>query len=93
MRLKKERIAILARNIVEGLIEKGYITPKIPEKDIIKKIDHTITEELMVEDRLDEEVREILKAYSKEIEAGNVSYHKMFQMIKRKLVKERGIIL
>lgn len=93
MKLKKERIAILAQSITDNLIEKEYISPHVSRDELAKRIEHTITEELMVEDRLNEEVRQILKAYSREIEQGNVSYHKMFQMIKNKLVKERGIIL
>lgn len=93
MKLKKERIAILSRNIVEGLIEKGYINPAVPRDEIISRIEHTITEEMMVEDRINEDVREIMKAYSKQIEQGSINYNKMFQMIKNKLVQERGVIL
>ena len=41
----------------------------------------------------DAEVRQMLKAYDKQIEQGQVDYQKMFQMVKQKLVRERGIIL
>ena len=93
MKLKKERIAILSKNIVEGLISKGSIAPQIPKDSLINKIENTITEEMMVEDRLNEEVREIMKVYSKQIDQGSINYNKMFQMIKNKLVQERGIVL
>ena len=93
MRLKKERIAILAKNIVEGLIEKKCVSPLIPKGDFISKIENTITEEMMVEDRLNEEVREILKTHSKQIDQGSINYNRMFQMIKNKLIQERGIII
>lgn len=93
MKLKKERIAILSRNIVEGLIERGSIAPEIPKADLIGRIENTITEEMSIEDKLNEEVREIMKTYSKQIEQGSINYNKMFQMIKNKLVQERGIIL
>jgi hypothetical protein len=93
MRLKKERIAILAKNIVEGLIDKKYVNPLISKGDFITKIENTITEEMLVEDRLNEEVREILKTHSKQIEQGSINYNKMFQMIKNKLIQERGIII
>ena len=93
MKLKKERITILSKNIVEGLIEKGGIVPQIPKEGLINKIENTITEELIIEDRLNEEVREIMKAYSKQIEQGSINYNKMFQMIKNKLVQERGIVI
>jgi hypothetical protein len=48
---------------------------------------------LSVEDRLNAEVRQLLKAYEQQIDQGQVDYQKMFQMVKQKLVRERGIIL
>lgn len=93
MKLKKERIAILSKNIVERLITKGCVTSIIPEEELISRIESTITKELVVEDRINEEVREIMKAYSKQIEQGSINYNKMFQMIKNKVVQERGVIL
>jgi len=56
-------------------------------------LNQTITEELMVEDRLNAEVRELMKNYETEIQRGGVDYQKMFTMIKNRLVKERGLIL
>jgi uncharacterized protein len=38
-------------------------------------------------------VRQLLKAYDAQIEQGQVDYQKMFQMVKQKLVRERGLIL
>jgi uncharacterized protein len=56
-------------------------------------LDAGITEELSVEDRLNTEVRTLMKQYDAEIERGGVDYQKMFTMIKTKLVRERGLIL
>jgi hypothetical protein len=39
------------------------------------------------------EVKEILKGYEAEMGEGNVDYRKMFLMVKKKLVQERGLIL
>jgi hypothetical protein len=47
----------------------------------------------MVEDRLNEEVKELLRAHTAEIERGNIDYARMFTMVKRQLVRERGLIL
>jgi hypothetical protein len=59
----------------------------------VEALDQAVTDELSIEDRLNGEVRQLLKAYEREIEAGQVDYQKMFTMIKQKLVRERGIIL
>jgi len=47
----------------------------------------------LVEDRLNAEVRKILKQYDAEFDSGRADYQKMFVMVKSKLVKERSIIL
>ena len=52
-----------------------------------------ITDELMVEDRLNEEVREVLIQHASEMERSNVTYTEMFKMVKKKLAREKGIIL
>ncbi|MCC6545204.1 MAG: DUF507 family protein [Nitrospirae bacterium] len=93
MKLKKERVAILATNIIEGLLKSGLIVPSVPREELIKKIENTITGDLMIEEKLNEEVREILKSHSKQLEKESVNYQRMFQMVKDRLVKERGIIL
>jgi hypothetical protein len=50
-------------------------------------------EELAIEDRINDEVREILKKYTGEIEKGRLDYRKMFELTKKKIVQERGVIL
>ena len=62
-------------------------------KSFVEQMDHAITEELSVEDRLNAEVRQLLKAYEQDIERGQVDYQRMFTMVKTKLARERGIIL
>ena len=57
------------------------------------EVSRLITADLMVEDRLNEEVKELLRAHTAEIERGNIDYARMFTMVKRKLVQERGLIL
>ena len=93
MKLSKERIGIIARDLVKSLMAGRYIALDIPEREFALKITEIITEELMLEDRLEAEARQILKSYESEIQIGNVDSHKMFLMIKKKLAEERGIIL
>ncbi len=93
MKFKKERVALLASNLTDGLVKGGFIVPAISNEELSKKIENTITEDLMIEEKLNEEVREILKSHSKQLEQENVNYQRMFQMVKDQLVRERGIIL
>lgn len=93
MRIPKTWVPLLTRKIIDNLLEKDLIEPKIPKDKLIEESEKIILEELMIEDRLNEEVREILKKFSADIEKGRLDYRKLFEMTKRKIVEERGIIL
>jgi uncharacterized protein len=93
MRLSKERVRHLTESVVARLQQDGYVELVGERKTLVEALDHAVTEELSVEDRLNVEVRQLLKAYEKQIEQGQVDFQKMFTMIKQKLVRERGIIL
>jgi len=93
MRLAKERIHHMADSLIGRLHAQGFIEVTGDKKVMRASLEQTITEELAVEDRLNAEIRQLMKRYEREIEQGQVDYQKMFTMIKQKLVRERGIIL
>jgi len=93
LRLTKERIGLLAKTLVEGLLKGGAVAYSGKKEALVRKVENMILQEMAVEERLNAEVEEILKSHQREIEKGNVDYHRMFQMVKSQLVKERGIIL
>jgi hypothetical protein len=93
MKLSKERIGILAKDIVKGLMNCHSIALDIPEVELAGRVAQIITEDFMLEDRLEAVVRQIMKSHEAELQKGNADFHKMFLMIKKKLARERGIIL
>lgn len=93
MKLSKERVAHLAQILAGRLQAGGHIDMAGPPKALVEALDRAITEELQVEDRLNAEIRGLMKAYEAEIEQGRVDYQKMFTMIKAKLVRDRGLVL
>ncbi|HKT33418.1 MAG TPA: DUF507 family protein [Nitrospira sp.] len=93
MRLSKERVRHMAEALAARLVQEGHVAVTGTSKALTEMLDQTMTDELLVEDRLNSEVRQLLKAYERQIEAGQVDYQKMFTMIKQKLVRERGVIL
>lgn len=93
MKLAKERVASLSKILVETLLKEGLIASSSKKELLIGKVESVILDDLQVEDRLNAEVREILKGYEKEIDQGNVDYQKMFQMIKKQLIKDRNLVV
>lgn len=93
MRLSKERIRHIAESLAAHLEHEGHVAIGGVRKAFADSLDHAITEELSIEDRLNAEVRQMLKAHEQEIERGQADYQKLFTLLKNKLVRERGIIL
>jgi len=93
MRLRREMIQYLAQAIARDLSATGCIQLLGGREKVEELVREIITEDLQVEDRLNDEVKDLLRAFSNEFNKGEADYHKMFTMVKRKLVQERGLIL
>ena len=83
----------MAKKIMDNLLAKEMISPKIPVEKLIEKTEAILFDELMVEDRLNNEVRELLKQHETDIERNRMDYRKLFELTKQKLVKERNLVL
>lgn len=93
MKLSKARIDQMAGTIIQRLQEQHYVELQGAPSKVSSVITQAIHEELSVEDRLNQEIRTLLKQYDTEFEKGRADYQKMFSMVKEKLVRERGLVL
>jgi hypothetical protein len=82
----------ITQSLVHALIREGTISTDKPGA-VIDRLSAVFLADLAVEDRLNEEVREILGKYNEEISRGDINYQEMFRKIKAKLARERNIIL
>lgn len=92
MRLSKIQIEHLAFITVRNLLKQEKILTEKKNK-LIDELAGLILEEFQKEDKLDQEVREILSKHMEKIRKENIEYQTMFRMIKTKLAKERKIVL
>ena len=93
MRVTKERIRVISVAVLEKLSSYQLFDVTGFKEKLVDTLEEAIRDELSVEDRLNSEVRMMLKQYDAEFNSGRADYQKMFTMVKSKLVKERGIIL
>ena len=93
MRIPKSWVRPITEKIVVELSAGGLIEPLVPLASLLDEAEALITDELMVEDRLNDEVREILRKHEGEIEKGKLDYRRMFDLTKQKLVRERNLVL
>src|ERR1700684_4127181 len=90
MLLPREFVAYLSRQIVRRL-SPGTIETHSPEK-VTELVHSIISGELDAEDKLNDEVREILQQYSDYMRREGVSYQEMFRKVKNTMIAERKVI-
>ena len=83
----------MAKKIIDNLIARELVKPNIPMDKLLAIAEGLMMEELMVEDRLSDEVRLLLKKHESEIERCRMDYRSLFELTKKKLVKERNLVL
>ncbi|MGH9788248.1 MAG: DUF507 family protein [Candidatus Acidiferrales bacterium] len=92
MRLSKEYVEYLSRAMVQRLLSSGVIETSNPDP-VREAISHTVLDELAIEDRINDKVREYMNQYADEIRRSGVSYQDMFKRIKSELVRREKVIL
>ncbi len=90
MLLAREFVAYLSRQLVHELSPKFLET--VEPQAVAELIATVFTEELEVEDRLNDEVRDILSQYADYMRREGVSYQEMFRRIKNTLISQRKVI-
>jgi hypothetical protein len=92
MLLSRDFVGYMAKEVVKRLLEKQMIETKAQEA-LVQRVRQTMANELGVEDRLSEEVRQILNQYSDEMRRTGASYQEMYKKVKSQLARERKLIL
>jgi len=93
MRMTKESIRHISSVVVDRLKSQQLFDVTGSKGKLVDALEKTITDELSAEDRLNAEVRQMLKQFDAEFDSGRADYQKMFLMVKNKLVKERSLVL
>jgi|SRR5580698_10109263 hypothetical protein len=92
MLFSKEYVGYLAREITNKLIEGEFI--EAPNKAAVaERINTAMLDELMLEDRINDEVRIILETYSDEMQRSGANYQEMFKKVKNELVRKYKAVL
>ena len=92
MRLTADEIQFISRKIVKTLVAAERLEVD-DEVRVVGGIAKTIVDELAVEDRLNDEAREVLAQHMTQMERADITYSEMFRKVKRELAKKKGIVL
>lgn len=92
MLLSRDYVGYMSKEIVKRLIAGKMIETKHVEA-LTEQVRKVMADEVTVEDRINEEVREILSQHSDEMRRMGVSYQEMYKKVKGQLARERKLIL
>ncbi|HEU5351076.1 MAG TPA: DUF507 family protein [Terracidiphilus sp.] len=92
MIFSREYIGYLARRTVKHLIDAKLITTS-DLKGTESRVSNGLVDELSLEDRINEEVRVILDAYSDEMRKTGAQYAEMFKKVKTELARKYKAVL
>ena len=90
MLLPKELVALIARRVAQRLTP-GMIDTGVPQR-VTEIAQEVILDELMAEDKLNDEVRALLDDYAEYMRKEGVSYQEMFRRAKSTLIAQRKIV-
>jgi hypothetical protein len=93
MRLSPEKIEHLSEQLVDLLAETDGVLFQADDAELKLAIREIITDELLVEERLDAEVHRMLQAYKYEITMGRMSYDDLYRKLRNRMIAERKIVL
>jgi hypothetical protein len=92
MRLSEFQVKLLCQKVLVGLKGKKLIQFKKPEGEVLTKMQEIFIKDLKVEDAINKEAEKILAQYEAQM-GDKIDRQKMFQMIKKQLIKDKGVIV
>jgi hypothetical protein len=93
MKLSETRVDRLAAQIVDTLADRDDVRLNAGDAKLLHAVTRIMVDELMVEERIEAEVRDLLDQYRNDIAAGRLNRSDLYTKIKARLVRERGAIL
>jgi len=92
MRLSEFQVKNLCQKVLQTLKTKKLITFKKSEMEVLAKMQEIFIKDLKVEDAINQEAQKILAQYEAQM-GDKIDRQKMFQMIKKQLIKDKGVIV
>lgn len=93
MKLSPEKVEQLSADLLDQLAEIDGVLFRGDDTQLRLAMQEIMTDELMVEEKLDAEIHKLLQAYKYEITMGRMNYDELYKKTKSRLIRERRIIL
>jgi hypothetical protein len=92
MLINRDYVGHMAAEVVKQLVAGELIETKAVDA-VTQRVRQSMMQEITVEDRLNDEVREILTQHQDEMRRTGVSYQEMYKKVKGQLARDRKLVL
>ena len=92
MLLNRDLVGHMAAEALKKLVEAEMVEVKTPEA-VAPRLRQAMLEEITVEDRINEEARQILIQHQEQMRTTGVSYQEMFKKVKTQLARDKKLVL
>lgn len=92
MKINEKQIQHMARKLLDAMKEQKCIEFKVKEEQVLERAMEVIRQDFQREAELDQEVNKMMDDLERQ-NPGGFQRYKMFPMLKKRLAKEKGIIL
>lgn len=92
MLLNRDLVGHMAAETLKKLVDAEMVEVKTPET-VVPRLRHAMLEEITVEDRINEEARQILIQHQEQMRNSGISYQEMFKKVKAQLARDRKLVL
>jgi hypothetical protein len=94
MLLNRDYTGHMASQVIKKLVEDKLVEIKEKELEpLLARVRLRMMEEITVEDKVNEEVRNILTQHQDDMRRMGISYQEMFKKVKGQLARDRKLIL
>lgn len=92
MLLNRDLVGHMAAATLKKLVESEMIEVKSVEA-VAPLLRHAMLDELTVEDKINEEARQILIQHQDQMRNSGISYQEMFKKVKAQLARDKKLVL
>jgi hypothetical protein len=93
MLINRDLVSHMAAEIVKKLNEGELVEVKKNAAEITQRVRHAMIDEITVEDRINEEARQILIQHQEQMRNSGISYQDMFKKVKAQLARDKKLVL
>ena len=92
MLLNRDLVGHMAAETLKKLVEAEMIEVKSPEA-VVQQLRHAMLDEIAVEEKINEEARQILIQHQDQMRNSGISYQEMFKKVKAQLARDKKLVL